>query len=141
MSRTFSQHESSARSCFLRQNVPPITSFTVQELPNSSQLLFHRPIQHLKLLASFLCRVVGLWRELLSKTKAKAAQSLADPTEYENLFPGLKDNFKTEQFLAKQRQRTIPARFYSQVPVSVSKNNNKVPLIPVAYLYNGGILF
>ena len=62
--------------------------------------------------------MVGLWREQLSKTKAKAAQSLADPSEYENLFPGLKDTFKTEQYLEQQRQKRIPARYYPDIPVS-----------------------
>lgn len=75
---------------------------------------------------SFICnlfvlfRVVGLWRNSLSKKNAKAAQSLADPTEYENLFPGLTDAFKTEQFLAAQRHQPILAKRYSSVQVSVT---------------------
>lgn len=64
-------------------------------------------------------RVVGLWRESLSKKNAKAAQSLADPTEYENLFPGLTDAFKTEQFLATHRHQVIPAAKFSSVQVCV----------------------
>jgi hypothetical protein len=62
--------------------------------------------------------VVGLWRESLAKVNTKAAQSLADPTEYQNLFPGLEEAFKTEQFLSPQRQRVIPAQAYSSLPVS-----------------------
>lgn len=64
-------------------------------------------------------RVVGLWRESLSKKNAKAAQSLADPTEYENLFPGLTDAFKTEQFLATHRHQVIPAAKFSSIQVCI----------------------
>ena len=40
--------------------------------------------------ARILCaQVVGLWREDLSKINAKAAESLADPEQYPNLFPNL----------------------------------------------------
>ena len=63
-------------------------------------------------------RVVKLWRESLAKVNAKAAQSLADPTEYENLFPGLRDAFKAEQFLQTERRQVIPAGSYPSVPVS-----------------------
>ena len=62
-------------------------------------------------------RIVQLWRESLPNKKA--ALSLADPAEYENLFPGLKDAMKTEQFLKPQRTRRFPARMYPQVPVSI----------------------
>ena len=63
-------------------------------------------------------RVVQLWRENLAKTNQKAAQSLADPTEYENLFQGLKEAFKVEQFLRPQRDDTVPAASYLDVTVS-----------------------
>lgn len=63
-------------------------------------------------------RVVGMWRESLAKVNQKAAQSLADPAEYENLFPGLKDAIKTEQFLKPERKRVIPASDYPSVTVS-----------------------
>lgn len=71
---------------------------------------------------SQISRIVKLWRENLATTNAKAAQSLADPTEYENLFPGLRDAFKTEQFLAPQQKRVIPAKKYPQIPPNLSRN-------------------
>jgi len=67
-------------------------------------------------------RIVALWRENLAENNPKAAQSLADPTEYENLFPGLKDAFKTQQYLKPQRMRPIPARLYPQVPSNLTRN-------------------
>ena len=63
------------------------------------------------------CRVVELWREDLAKTNAKAAQSLADPTEYENLFPELKQALQAEEFL--KRGSLLPAATFTSVPVSL----------------------
>lgn len=63
--------------------------------------------------------MVGLWREQLGKVNQKAAQSLADPTEYENLFPGLKETFKAEQYLRPQRRNPIAASNFPNIPVSI----------------------
>jgi hypothetical protein len=38
-----------------------------------------------------------LWKEDLAKDNKKAANSLADPTEYENLFPEFQEALKAEQ--------------------------------------------
>lgn len=66
-------------------------------------------------LPSQISRVVGLWKTSLSQVNAKASQSLADPAQYENLFPGLMDAMKTEQFLEQRRQR-VPAAASTAVP-------------------------
>ena len=66
-------------------------------------------------LPSQISRVVQLWKTSLSQVNAKAGQSLADPAQYDNLFPGLIDALKTEQFLDQRRQR-VPASAYSAVP-------------------------
>jgi len=58
-----------------------------------------------------------MWRESLATKNPKAAQSLANPADYENLFPGLQDALKTEQFLADQRRRLLPASDYPTVVV------------------------
>lgn len=48
----------------------------------------------------------------------QAAESLADPTEYENLFPGLKEAFVAEQFLRESCvSSSRPAREYPLVTV------------------------
>ncbi|XP_013404104.1 coatomer subunit beta' isoform X1 [Lingula anatina] len=73
-------------------------------------------------LPSQISRVVQLWREHLSTINKKAAASLADPTEYENLFPGLRDTFKAEQYLKRQRGVRIPAGAYTQVPPNHERN-------------------
>jgi hypothetical protein len=53
--------------------------------------------------------VVGLWKQSLSSVNKKAADSLADPTEYENLFPGLRDTFKAQQFFAATNKGPLAA--------------------------------
>lgn len=62
-------------------------------------------------LPSQVSRVVKLWKESLSKVNEKAAQALADPDDYENLFPFLNDAVKAEQFM-KQKQVRHPASSY-----------------------------
>jgi len=51
-------------------------------------------------LPSQISRVVQLWKFSLGQVNVKAAQSLADPQQYENLFPGFTDALKTEEFYA-----------------------------------------
>ncbi|XP_052820724.1 coatomer subunit beta'-like isoform X4 [Mya arenaria] len=77
-------------------------------------------------LPSQVSRVVKLWRESLNNKKA--ASSLADPTEYENLFPGFSDTVKCEQFLKPQRMRRYPAKSNPQVP----PNSERKPLEEMA---------
>ncbi|XP_060578773.1 coatomer subunit beta'-like isoform X2 [Ruditapes philippinarum] len=77
-------------------------------------------------LPSHVSRIVKLWRESLHNVKA--ANSLADPAEYENLFPGFAETVKCEQFLKPQRMRRYPARTYPQVPA----NSDRVPLEEMA---------
>ncbi|MEQ2204814.1 hypothetical protein XENOCAPTIV_018886, partial [Xenoophorus captivus] len=44
-------------------------------------------------------RVVKLWKENLSEVNQKAADALADPSQYSNLFPGLQQALLAEQYL------------------------------------------
>lgn len=52
---------------------------------------------------SKISHVVQLWRDELAKVNEKAGQSLADPTQYENLFPGLQETLKGEQYQLKTK--------------------------------------
>jgi coatomer subunit beta' len=56
----------------------------------------------------------------------KAGQSLADPKDYENLFPGYIDALKTEQFLKSERQQLLPASEYPNITVSIVNNEELV---------------
>lgn len=64
-------------------------------------------------LPSEISRVVGLWKEVSGE---KIAQTLADPAQYDNLFPGIKDALKTQQYLERET-KPIPAASTSSVPV------------------------
>jgi coatomer subunit beta' len=69
-------------------------------------------------LPSQVSHVVKLWKEELKKKNEKAAQALADPNEYENLFSGYQDLLKTEQFLQTERKKPQPASDYPHTIVS-----------------------
>ena len=61
---------------------------------------------------SQVSKIVQEWRDDLVKVNPKAAESLADPTEYENLFPDLKYGLKGEEVLARERQIKRGAEAY-----------------------------
>lgn len=71
---------------------------------------------------SEMSRVVELWREELTKFNEKAGQSLADPAKYENLFPGLGEALRVEQFLQQTEQQKLPARAAAQLPLNIERN-------------------
>lgn len=48
-------------------------------------------------LPSHVHRVVQMWKEDLAKTNKKAADALADPTQYGNLFPDIQEAIKAEE--------------------------------------------
>lgn len=52
------------------------------------------------------------------KANSKAAQSLADPMQYENLFPELKQALQAEEALKGERRCLKPAERFSTTPVS-----------------------
>jgi len=64
---------------------------------------------------SQVSRVLSLWKTHLAATNKKASEGLADPNQYDNLFPGFNQSLLAEKFLEKT---TIsePASKYSQVP-------------------------
>lgn len=64
-----------------------------------------------------MCSVVGLWKEKLATTNQKAAQSLADPAEYENLFPGLQEAIQAEEAMRSERAQLQPASNFPHVTV------------------------
>jgi len=63
-------------------------------------------------LPSQITKVVELWREELKKTNEKAAQALADPIQYENLFTNYQDTLRTEQYLKTENSTKLPASEY-----------------------------
>ncbi|KAK2846886.1 hypothetical protein Q5P01_009885 [Channa striata] len=63
-------------------------------------------------LPSHVSRVVKLWKESLFKVNQKAADALADPTQYGNLFPGLQRALLAEQYLKETHVSVRPAAEY-----------------------------
>lgn len=47
--------------------------------------------------------LLALWKEDLSKTNPKIAQSLADPAEYPNLFEEFEESLKAEKYFQKEK--------------------------------------
>ncbi|CAL1543677.1 unnamed protein product [Lymnaea stagnalis] len=69
-----------------------------------------------------ISRVVALWKKYVANINKKSADLLADPTEYENLFPGLRDAFKADQYLKPQREKVLPAAAYTKIPSNTERN-------------------
>ena len=63
---------------------------------------------------SMMPAAVAAWRDDLAKTNPKAAQALADPAEYANLFPELQGALQAEQMLAHERSMSIPANAFPE---------------------------
>ncbi|KAG8192455.1 hypothetical protein JTE90_017985 [Oedothorax gibbosus] len=72
-------------------------------------------------LPSQVSRIVKLWKENLKKVNEKASHALAIPEEYENLFPGLNNAIKAEQFL-KQSQGRQPASTFPSTCANYDKD-------------------
>lgn len=66
--------------------------------------------------------VLDIWRTELAKINEKAGQSLADPQQYENLFPGFYDAVKTQQFLLPERSALLPAHAAIDVPLNIDRD-------------------
>ncbi|KAM9734294.1 coatomer subunit beta'-like isoform 2-T2 [Menidia menidia] len=64
---------------------------------------------------SHVSRVVKLWKENLSKVNQKAADALADPTQYSNLFPDHQQALLAERYLKETHVRVRPAAEYPLV--------------------------
>lgn len=66
--------------------------------------------------------MLSLWRTELGKINEKAGQSLADPEQYENLFPGFLDALKTQQYLAAESPVLLPATSAPSVTLNIERN-------------------
>lgn len=66
--------------------------------------------------------VLSLWKAELGKINEKAGQSLADPEQYENLFPGFQDALKTQQFIAQHEAGLLPAHYATKIPLNIDRD-------------------
>lgn len=65
-------------------------------------------------LPSRITEMVGLWRKNLAAVNPKAAEALADPSQYANLFPHMEAALQAEQLQAERHSCPIPAEQYLQ---------------------------
>ncbi|XP_020398788.1 coatomer subunit beta'-1 [Zea mays] len=69
-------------------------------------------------LPSKVLEIVAIWRDDLSKINPKATESLADPSEYPNLFEDWQVALTVEKSVASQRGNYLPADQYdARVPL------------------------
>ncbi|CAL9684704.1 unnamed protein product [Knipowitschia caucasica] len=73
-------------------------------------------------LPSQVSRVVGLWKQSLSRQNQKAAAALADPCSYSNLFPGLQRALVAEQYLQETHVGGRPAADYTVTMPNEDRN-------------------
>lgn len=76
-------------------------------------------------LPSHVPRVIKLWKESMLIKNEKFAQALADPTEYENLFPNFHDALLAEQFVEDQSTTGRPKALDYQ---SILSNEDRDPI-------------
>lgn len=111
------RHNIAFLSAFLRSDVERCLEILIETNRLPEAAFFARTY-----MPSQMSRVVELWREELGKVNEKAGQSLADPTQYTNLFPGLGDALRVEQHLQAERARKAPARLAGQLPLNSERN-------------------
>lgn len=74
-------------------------------------------------ICSAVPRVVKLWREsLIAANRSKTAESLADPTEYEDMFPDLQYGLMAEEAVEANKSSTVPASAYFQWKEQISRD-------------------
>merc|ERR1712137_1424475 len=98
-----------------QNNISFVSSFLMKDIPSCIELLCETGrIPEAAFLArtympSKISEVVALWKDDLKKTSVKAAESLADPQEYPNLFPELEQALQAEQqMMALQQSAPTP---------------------------------
>jgi len=71
---------------------------------------------------SKISEVLYQWKKSLGFTHRKAADSLADPSQFQNLFPDFELALKAEELLRKERSRKIPSTAYEQFKDSIYRD-------------------
>lgn len=76
--------------------------------------------------------ILAQWRENLAKVSAKAAEALADPEQYPDVFPDFKLGIQAEAMLDQKMKGLAPAKAYPRLRPQIDS------LDMVALLKNGG---
>jgi len=109
-----------------KNNVAFICYFLLHKLDNCLNLLCETGrIPEAAFLArtylpSHISRIVKLWKQDLKSVNEKAAESLADPMEYENLFPDIALALKAEKHFMHDKMK--PAISFSESKDDILRN-------------------
>merc|ERR1711871_14026 len=66
--------------------------------------------------------VLALWKKDLSTINEKAAEALADPSKYRNLFPDLDVALQVESMFVANREKLVPASKYMEAKGEIDLN-------------------
>lgn len=66
-------------------------------------------------------RILAVWKENLAKVSAKAAEALADPGEYPELFPDLGPAVQVQAYLAATEGELLPSILYGDYAQNISR--------------------
>ena len=73
-------------------------------------------------LPSLTSSVVERWVESVGSVSSKAAESLADPAKYGNLFPDFQLALKAEAVLSPESLAATPASSYPSIPLNINRH-------------------
>lgn len=108
-----------------KNNVAFLSSFLLGDLENCLETLIksgrlpEAAFFARTYLPSEVSRVLPLWKSELAKVNEKAGQSLADPENYENLFPNFAQSLEAQKSLERERKVEQPASKFLTIPVSI----------------------
>jgi len=105
-----------------QNNISFVSFFTLGKLDECLQILIdtnrlpEAALFARTYLPSKITHVVDLWKNNLSKTNEKASKAIADPNEYENLFPGYTESLRVEKYLAKSTKKIVACEYLNVIP-------------------------
>ncbi|CAD5116337.1 DgyrCDS5237 [Dimorphilus gyrociliatus] len=110
-SREAKQNNISFMAYFIRGKLDECLEILIESQRLTEAAFFARTY-----LPSKVSDTVQKWKEFAASQSKKVAQSLADPADYENLFPEMSEHLKTEKYLKLQYQTKIPAAAALHIP-------------------------
>ncbi len=73
-------------------------------------------------LPSRVAAITQLWKAHLAKTNPRAAELIADPSQYPNLFPNLVESLDAEKFVAATHSKPRPAVEYAAMRIEAPRD-------------------
>lgn len=71
---------------------------------------------------SRVSEIVGLWKRELAQSNPKAAEALADPNDFPNLFPDIADALKAEKMVAEEYKVPLSSADYEEFKDFLARN-------------------